>query len=195
MKSCKMLLISLLVLLDDVLLDEVLLVEEDVLASANRLSSENPVLLDDELLAEDTSPPSKISISKPVPLEDELEDDDEPPDGGGPGGGPPAPCGPPAPPGPPWPPGPAENVLAKMFCSSVAWLLVKAPLETWLSIRLSILDLISPGPASLSSVEVVLVPVLDEEDCPEESELSMLVNADDSALWSDELTVPADTSD
>jgi hypothetical protein len=192
MKSCKMLLISLPVLLDDVLLDEVLLVEEDVLASANRLCSENPVLPEDELLAEETSPFSKISISKPVPLADELEDDDEPPDGGGPGGGPPAPCGPP---GPPWAPGPAENVLAKMFCSSLAWLLVKAPLETWLPIRLSILDLISPGPASLSSVDVVLVPVLDEEDCPAESELSILVNADDSALWSDELTVPADTSD
>jgi hypothetical protein len=83
-----------------------------------------------------------------------------------------------------------------MFCSSVAWLLVKVPLETWLSIRLSILDLISPGPALLSLVEDALVPVLDEEDCcPAESALSILVNADDSALWSDELTVPADTSD
>ena len=82
-----------------------------------------------------------------------------------------------------------------MFCSSVAWLLVKVPLETWLSIRLSILDLISPGPALLL-VEDALVPVLDEEDCcPAESELSILVNADDNALWSDELTVPADTSD
>jgi hypothetical protein len=70
-----------------------------------------------------------------------------------------------------------------MFCSSVAWLLVKVPLETWLSIRLSILDLISPGPAPLSLVEDALVPVLDEEDCcPAESELSILVNADDNAL-------------
>jgi len=83
-----------------------------------------------------------------------------------------------------------------MFCSSVAWLLVKVPLETWLSIRLSILDLISPGPVLLPLVEDALVPVLDEEDCcPAESELSILVNADDSALSSDELTVPADTSD
>ena len=83
-----------------------------------------------------------------------------------------------------------------MFCSSVAWLLVKVPLETWLSIRLSILDLISPGAALLSLVEEALVPAPDEEDWrPAESELSMLVNADDSALPSDELTVPADTSD
>lgn len=87
-------------------------------------------------------------------------------------------------------------MLAKMFCSSVAWLLVKVPLETWVSIRLSILDLISPGPVLLSLVEDALVPVLDEEDCcPAESELSILVNAADSALSSDELTVPADTSD
>jgi hypothetical protein len=83
-----------------------------------------------------------------------------------------------------------------MFCSSLAWLEVKVPLETWLSIRLSILDLISPGPALLSLVEDALVPVLDEADCcPADNELSILVNADDSALSSDELTVPADTSD
>jgi hypothetical protein len=91
---------------------------------------------------------------------------------------------------------PPENVLAKMFCSSLAWPEVKVPLETWLSIRLSILDLISPGPALLSLAEDVLVPVLDEADCcPADNELSILVNADDSALSSDELTVPADTSD
>ena len=72
-------------------------------------------------------------------------------------------------------------------------MLVRAPLETWAWIRLSILDLISPGPELLSLVELVLV--LDEEDCPAERELSMLVNADDNADSSDELTVPADTSD
>jgi len=178
-----MLLISLLVLLDDALLDDELLVEEDELALASKSSSENPVPLEDELLADEALPSIKITIS----LKDELEDDDEPPDGGGPGGGPPAP------PGPPGPPGPPENVLAKMFCSSLAWLLVNAPLETWLPIRLSILDLISPGPALLSLLEDA---VLDEEDCcAAESELSILVNADDSALSSDELTVPADTSD
>ena len=101
-----MLLISLLVLLDDVLLDDVLLDELLLVALANRSASENPVLLVDELLAEE-APSIKISISKPVPLADELELDDEPPDGGGPGGGPPAPPGPPGPPGPPpGPPGP-----------------------------------------------------------------------------------------
>ena len=55
---------------------------------------------------------------------------------------------------------------------------------------------VSPGPALLSLAEDVLVPVLDEADCcPADNELSILVNAADSALWSDELTVPADTSD
>ena len=122
---------SLLVLLDDVLLDDVLLDELLPVALANKSASENPVLLVDELLAEEAPPSIKISISKPVPLADELELDDEPPDGGGPGGGPPAPPGPPpGPPGPPGPPWPPENVLAKMFCSSLAWLEVKVPLET-----------------------------------------------------------------
>jgi len=92
-----MLLMSLLVLLDDVLLDDVLLDELLLVALANRSASENPVLLVDELLAEEAPPSIKISISKPVPLADELELDDEPPDGGGP----PAPPGPPGPPGPP----------------------------------------------------------------------------------------------
>jgi hypothetical protein len=83
-----------------------------------------------------------------------------------------------------------------MFCSSLAWLEVKVPLETWFAIRLSILDLISPGPALLSLDEDAPVPELVEVDCcPADNALSILVNADDSALWSDELTVPADTSD
>jgi hypothetical protein len=73
-------------------------------------------------------------------------------------------------------------------------LLVKAPLETWPEIRLSILDLISPGPELLPLVELELS--LDEEDDrPAERELSMLVSADDNAVSSLELTVPADTSD
>jgi len=69
--------------------EDVLLVE-DVPLPDNRISSVNPVLLDDVLL------------------------EDVPPDGGGPGGGPPAPCG------PPWPPAPPEKAFAKTFCSSVA---------------------------------------------------------------------------
>jgi hypothetical protein len=56
------------------------------------------------------------------------------------------------------------------------------------------LDLISPGPELLSLAELELS--LDEEDDrPAESELSMLVSADDNAVSSLELTVPADTSD
>ena len=62
-----------LLLLDDVLLDDVLLDELLLVALANRSASENPVLLVDELLAEEASPSIKISISKPVPLADELE--------------------------------------------------------------------------------------------------------------------------
>ena len=84
--------------------------------------------------------------------------------------------------------------MANRFCSSVAWSLVKAPLETWAEIRSSILDLMSPGRELLSLVEPELS--LDEEDgWPAESELLMLVSADDSAVASLELTVPAETSD
>jgi hypothetical protein len=84
--------------------------------------------------------------------------------------------------------------LANRFCSSVAWSLVNAPLETWAEIRSSILDLISPGRELLSLVELELL--LDEEDgWSAVSELLMLVSADDSAVASLELTVPAETSD
>ena len=151
---------------------------------------EDEPLVDDELLVDDEEEESSRSaMVKPVP-EDEPFADEEPP-GGGPGGGPPAP---PGPPGPPWPPpGPPANVLAKTFCSSLAWLLVSAPLETWSAIRLSILDLMSPGPELLLPVELELAS--DEEDWSDVSELLMLVNADDSADSSVELIAPDDTSD
>ena len=105
-KSCTRWLTSLLVLLEDVLLDDVLLVEDDELALDSKSSIENPV--EDELLEEIPLPDSRISIVKPALLEDDVEDDEVPPNGGGP----PAPCGPP---GPPWPPGPFANVLLKTY--------------------------------------------------------------------------------
>jgi hypothetical protein len=155
------------------------LVEVSLLDDELSVADELPV--DEEELAAD----SRSLMENPVPVEDEPSADDGPPEGGGPGGGPPA---------PPAPPGPPANVLLKRFWSSVAWSLVKAPLETWSEIRLSILDLISPGPELLSLVELELS--LDEEDDrPAERELSMLVSADDNAVSSLELTVPADTSD
>jgi hypothetical protein len=152
---------------------------------------EDELLVVDELLVEvdDDEESSRSAIVKPVP-EDEPFADEEPP-GGGPGGGPPAPPGPPGPPCPP--PGPPPNVLAKTLCSSVAWLLVSVPFETWSAIRLSILDLMSPGPELLVPVELELE--LDEEDWSEVSELLMLVNADDNADSSVELIAPDDTSD
>jgi hypothetical protein len=65
-KSCRMLLTSLLVLLDEELLDDVPLVEDDVLASDSKSSIENPVPVEDELPAEEVlSLDNKISIVKP----------------------------------------------------------------------------------------------------------------------------------
>lgn len=59
--------------------------------------------------------------------------------------------------------------------------------------RLLILDLMSPGPASALLAEPEACEA--DEDWPACSELSMLVRAEESAVASDELTVPAETSD
>jgi hypothetical protein len=159
----------------------------EVLPSLDELLEEESVELEDELLS------SNCSISEDRLFEDDDADEPPLPDGGAPGGGPGG--GPPcAPPGPPWPPpGPLANVLLKRFCNSVAWELVRAPLETWAWIRSLILDLMSPGPTP--PLPLVELDEEAEEDWPDLSELSMLVSADDSADSSDELTVPADTSD
>ena len=59
--------------------------------------------------------------------------------------------------------------------------------------RLLIFDLMSPGPVSALPEEPAACEA--DEDWPADSELSMLVSAEESADWSVELTVPAETSD
>ena len=64
----------------------------------------------------------------------------------------------------------------------------------WSWIRVLIFDLISPGPVVPPLLLLLEPAVCEPEDWSALSELSMLVNAEDSADSSDELTVPADTS-
>lgn len=129
---------------------------------------------------------SFFSNSSTCDAEDDDDDDDEVLEvvsllesslGGGPGGGPPA---------PPAPPGPPEKALANTFFSSLAWSEVSLPLSTSLWIRSSIFDCISSGDGGLLALvdeDELLLPPFKAE--------SMSSSADDSAVWSVELTLPA----
>ena len=75
----------------------------------------------------------------------------------------------------------------KTPCNSLAWSVVNLPLDTSPAIRLSILDFKSPGGEIVLLAEALALP-----DCSDES---ISVNAEDSADWSAELILPADTSD
>ncbi|HEY3679744.1 MAG TPA: hypothetical protein VGL45_13580 [Bradyrhizobium sp.] len=86
---------------------------------------------------------------------------------------------------------PPPNAFWNTPCSSLACCAVNLPLETSPAIRLSIFDLMSPG-AALED-EALEPPV--EPFAPLCSEESMSFKAEDSALWSVELTAPELTSD
>ena len=91
--------------------------------------------------------------------------------------------------GPPAPPGPPEKALAKTFFSSLAWSAVSLPLSTSLWMRSSIFDCISLGEGGVLELVVddeLLLPLCSAE--------SMSSSADDSAVWSVALTLPAETS-
>ena len=75
------------------------------------------------------------------------------------------------------PPGPPENVLANTVFSSLAWSEVSLPLDTSLSIRLSILDCMSCGDGGVLELELdaeLLAPLFNAE--------SMSSSAEDKAL-------------
>lgn len=71
------------------------------------------------------------------------------------------------------------NAALNTFCSSVAWLLVRLPLETCDAIRLSILDFRSVGDELLDEALEALDEALALPLCREES---MLFRAEESAL-------------
>jgi hypothetical protein len=83
------------------------------------------------------------------------------------------------------PPALPENVLAKTFFSSLAWLLVSLPFDTSFWMRSSILDCISSAEGGDEELEL---------DAPLFIAESMSLSADESADSSLDEMVPAETS-
>ncbi len=103
----------------DEVLDDDELLESDEVPDEDELLEEEVLLVEFELLELPLVPDSRsstiVTLPEPLELPDAL---DEPPTGGGP---------PKPPPEPPALPGPLANALEKIFCNSLAWLLVKVP--------------------------------------------------------------------